>query len=276
MGYCGNCGRQFDQTPNFCPDCGHVQSEALHADKRTNEEPEATSVAQDSPGPAAASEGHGLGGSTFGQPDDSVARKRRWQVVIALVAGVVFMMCGLWGVFALAGALVGPDVSDPAAVQAPVVTLVAPDSASASATVQPPVPAPEPVPESDASVEPPYGGHDTAYRKAHSRSTGSIYTPKTGSAERKAIMDAVRANVYYKGKFIVRELHVQGDWAVCTLQTDTKDPYSQEYALRRENGKWVDVFYGDTGETQDWKGMIREAWIDFGVPRSLVVVYKFK
>jgi len=124
-------------------------------------------------------------------------------------------------------------------------------------------------------VSPP--GSDTAYRTAHSSSQGPIYTPKSGSAERTAILDAVRQFHSTKDKYVVHEMLVQGDWALCTVSPESgPDSLVSYLALRREGGRWIDVVASDSGETQDWKAGYRDSWIEFGVPRTLVAAYQFK
>ncbi len=106
---------------------------------------------------------------------------------------------------------------------------------------------------------------------------GSIYTPEPGSAERTAILDAVRRFHNTKDKYVVHEMLVQGDWALTTVSPESAQESVVSYlALRREGGKWVDVVASDSGETEDWKAGYRDSWIEFGVPSTLVTAYQFK
>ena len=126
--------------------------------------------------------------------------------------------------------------------------------------------------EPAASSKSPPGG-DTE----QSGSEGRIYTPESGSAERTAILDAVRKFHDTKDKFIVHEMLVQDDWALCTVSPEGDSESGVSYlALRRVGGQWVDVVASDSGETEDWKAGYRDSWLKFGVPSSLVNAYQFK
>jgi hypothetical protein len=130
--------------------------------------------------------------------------------------------------------------------------------------------------EATASSEP-GPGSDTADRKARSSSEGPIHTPESGSAERTAILDAVRRFHNTQDKYVVHEMLVQGDWALCTVSPESAQESVVSYlAVRREGGQWVDVAASDSGETKDWKAGYRDSWIEFGVPSTLVAAYQFK
>ena len=102
-------------------------------------------------------------------------------------------------------------------------------------------------------------------------------TPQSGSAERTAILDAVRRFHNTKDKYVVHEMLVQGDWALTTVSPESATESVVSYlALRREGGQWVDVVASDSGETEDWKAGYRDSWIEFGVPSTLVTAYQFK
>lgn len=76
---------------------------------------------------------------------------------------------------------------------------------------------------------------------APSRAGDDAYTPKPGSAERKAIMDAMRAvGDVPDRKFVVRHLKVQSGWAwlVADPQSaDGKSHYERETALLADQGQ---------------------------------------
>ena len=75
----------------------------------------------------------------------------------------------------------------------------------------------------------------------------SAYTPARGSAERKAIMDAMRAHRRrFDARpvtFVVSHLRVQRGWAWLAVQPQSPDGRSryegEEALLRRRNGRWT-------------------------------------
>lgn len=75
----------------------------------------------------------------------------------------------------------------------------------------------------------------------------SAYTPARGSAERKAIMDAMRAHRRRFDPrpvtFVVSHLRVQRGWAWLAVQPQSPDGRSryegEEALLRRRNGRWT-------------------------------------
>lgn len=74
-------------------------------------------------------------------------------------------------------------------------------------------------------------------------STGPITSPKSGTAERTALMDAARVHLGIQDKFVVKGLFVQGDRAVGVLNPDG----SSEYHLLgwvRSGGKWTATWNG--------------------------------
>ncbi len=81
---------------------------------------------------------------------------------------------------------------------------------------------------------------DVAFTKSN------VYTPAKSSAERKAIMDAMRAKGDDQDRvFVVRRLKISGNWAWldCDPQSrDGKNHYESESALLRKSGaKWTVV-----------------------------------
>lgn len=72
-----------------------------------------------------------------------------------------------------------------------------------------------------------------------SNSDGS-YTPKKGSAERTAIMDACRIYLNYSGKFVVNELRVKGSRAYADVTPEDYPSYGATgvYLLKNASG-WV-------------------------------------
>lgn len=105
-----------------------------------------------------------------------------------------------------------------------------------------------------------------------------VFTPQKGSSLRQALLDATRAYENYDGDYVVVELHVLGNWAVGTLRmADLPESYgTSQYAWHRKSGSWNHVLTGDVGETSHWKGMIRQAWADWGVPEGLIDAFQFK
>ena len=75
----------------------------------------------------------------------------------------------------------------------------------------------------------------------------SAYTPAAGSAERKAIMDAMRAHRRRFDPrpvtFVVSRLRVQRGWAWLSVQPQSPDGRSryegEDALLRRRNGRWA-------------------------------------
>jgi len=75
----------------------------------------------------------------------------------------------------------------------------------------------------------------------------TAYTPARGSAERKAIMDAMRAHRRRFDPrpvtFVVSNLRVQRGWAWLAVQPQSPDGRSryegEEALLRRRNGRWA-------------------------------------
>jgi hypothetical protein len=70
-----------------------------------------------------------------------------------------------------------------------------------------------------------------------------VYTPAKGSAERKAIMDAMRAKGDDQDRiFVVRRLKISGNWAWLDCDPQSRDGsnhYEPESALlRKSGGKW--------------------------------------
>lgn len=74
----------------------------------------------------------------------------------------------------------------------------------------------------------------------------NLHTPPPGSAERKAILDAMRMKIKELHQldvvFVVKRMNVSGEWAwVHTMprSTDGRASYEDFYALlRREAGRW--------------------------------------
>lgn len=74
-------------------------------------------------------------------------------------------------------------------------------------------------------------------------SKSQVYTPAKGSAERAALMDAMRAKGDDQDRvFVVRHLKVSGDWAWldCAPQSrDGRNKYEPESALfQKKNARW--------------------------------------
>ena len=88
------------------------------------------------------------------------------------------------------------------------------------------------------------GAHSERPRAAQA---DSAYTPARGGAERKAIMDAMRAHRRRFDSrpvtFVVSHLRVQRGWAWLAVQPQSPDGRSryegEEALLRRRNGRWA-------------------------------------
>jgi hypothetical protein len=77
-------------------------------------------------------------------------------------------------------------------------------------------------------------------RSIKAQTKGPIYTPKSGSAERTALLDAARKKLTTKSQFTVYQLYVQGDTAIGEIKQITKDVNGHLLAVwERRNGKWV-------------------------------------
>jgi predicted small lipoprotein YifL len=71
---------------------------------------------------------------------------------------------------------------------------------------------------------------------------GPITSPKTGSEERKALLDAARLKLQTKSPYIVYQLYVQGDTALGDIEAETKDKNGRiVVAWERTNGKWAAI-----------------------------------
>jgi hypothetical protein len=83
--------------------------------------------------------------------------------------------------------------------------------------------------------------------RPHAAQADSAYTPARGSAERKAIMDAMRAHRRrfdpQPVTFVVSHLRVQRGWAWLAVEPQSPDGRShyegEEALLRRRNGRWA-------------------------------------
>lgn len=114
------------------------------------------------------------------------------------------------------------------------------------------------------------------------------YTPKKGSAERTAILDAVRfplqAAINENVIFVVDHMKVEGTWAFLIATPKTKSGGQIDYRgtkfaadaqeadeltvalLRKTGGKWVSVTHGYFTTDVWWDGL----WKEYpGCPRSI-------
>jgi len=78
---------------------------------------------------------------------------------------------------------------------------------------------------------------------AAAQTSGKVYTPAASSAERKAILDALRSDSSDKTIFKVHFLRVHDGWAwidTTPLDPNTKQPTAEggPNLLRMQNGKW--------------------------------------
>ncbi|RJQ50739.1 MAG: hypothetical protein C4521_13355 [Actinobacteria bacterium] len=87
------------------------------------------------------------------------------------------------------------------------------------------------------------GSDSSNSRPSSSSGSSALHTPAKGSAERQAILDAVRAKINWSKLFKVQKLNVKGDWAYAILQQhDPADP-SNSYEsfsalLNKVGGAW--------------------------------------
>jgi hypothetical protein len=93
-----------------------------------------------------------------------------------------------------------------------------------------------------ASVEP--------TEAADVKASGPITTPATGSATRKALLDAARAELQSTTSFYVYQLYVQGDTALGDIDSVSKTKNGRVFvAWERTDGKWTAIAVSTFGST---------------------------
>ena len=113
------------------------------------------------------------------------------------------------------------------------------------------------------------------------------HTPKPGTDERTAILDAVRdpleASIHQKVIFVVDHMKVEGDWAFLMATPKTKDGGDNSYKgtvfeddadfgdeltvalLKKKRGRWFVVTHGYFTTDVWWGGI----WEDYKAPKSI-------
>ena len=85
---------------------------------------------------------------------------------------------------------------------------------------------------------------------ANIAATGPITTPKVGSAERTALLDAARTQLNVTSQFDVYQLYVQGDTAIGDIEPTAKSANGRIFvAWERRGGKWTGIGASKFGST---------------------------
>lgn len=122
----------------------------------------------------------------------------------------------------------------------------------------------------------------TSPSPAPTATSGAVYTPAAGSAERTAILDSVRKKINWKKLFVVHALKVQSGWAYAELeQTDPAKP-DQTYegfsaVCHQSGGSWVCLAAlggSDAVDIEDTSGLTLKEWLHKKYPAAPAAIFK--